>query len=130
MVDAGASRQRLRSLAGACKEQGVERVLLDLRDLRFGPDPVFTPADLASMVDTFHEMGFERRHRLAVLYKADPHHGARMFAFISRERGWNVKAFESYEEALTWLALSEEALGSSGDSGTPDGEREGGRRDA
>jgi hypothetical protein len=34
-----------------------------------------------------------------------------MFAFLSRTRGWNVKAFEGYKEALRWLALEEERLG-------------------
>ncbi len=46
----------------------------------------------------------------AVLYGADPYHGARMFAFISKQRGWSVQAFGSYEEALNWLALTEEPI--------------------
>jgi hypothetical protein len=110
MVDAKASKQRIAELAKACKERGLDRVMLDVRDLQFGPVPVFTPAELAAVVDTFREMGFSHPQRLAVLYKVDPHHGARMFAFISRERGWNVKAFDNYEDAIQWLALSAEAL--------------------
>ena len=72
---------------------------------------MFTPVELASLVDTFHEIGFSQGQRLAVLYSADPYHGARMFAFIGEKRGWNVKAFGSYEDAIAWLALAEEAFG-------------------
>jgi hypothetical protein len=110
MVDAKASKQKLAQLAKACKERVLDRVLLDLRDLQFLPVPVFTPNELAGLVDAFREMGFSHEQRLAVLYKVDPHHGARMFAFISRERGWNVHAFDNYEDAIQWLALSQQAL--------------------
>jgi hypothetical protein len=122
VVDAQRSKQKLARIAEACQEQDVDRVLLDLRDVQSGARPVFAPADLAALVDTFHEMGFARRQRLGVLYKVDPHHDARMFAFIGGERGWNVKAFDNYEDALSWLAVSGEALESGDDMGGPEGE--------
>jgi hypothetical protein len=58
------------------------------------------------LVETFREVGFGPRQSLAVLYRSDPHHGARTFAFISRMRGWNVRAFEDFESALLWLSAA------------------------
>ena len=43
-----------------------------------------------------------------MLHRGDPHGGARMFAFISRPKGWQVRAFDEFEEALLWL--SEESI--------------------
>jgi hypothetical protein len=105
-LDLAASKTVLAELAGACRRRGVERALLDIREVRPGPVPVFTPQDLAALVDTFHEIGFTHEQRLAVLYSADPHKRARLFAFLSTLRGWSVRAFGEYEEALDWLALS------------------------
>jgi len=102
--DFAASKLALADLANACHKRGINQAMLDLRALKPGPEPVFSPADLASLVYTFHEMGFSKKHWLSVLYSADPHHRARLFAFISRMRGWNVAAFDNFEQALLWLA--------------------------
>jgi hypothetical protein len=105
--DVAASRKVLSELAGACRKRGVDRALLDLRAIHPGPKPIFTPDDLAAIVNTFREMGFTRQQRLAVLYTEDPHHRARDFAFISRLRGWHVCAFDDFEAALAWLSVDE-----------------------
>jgi hypothetical protein len=102
--DLVASREALATLAGACRRRGINLALLDLRDLRPGPRPVFTPADLASLVGAFPEMGFGRHQRLAILYHSDPHKRARLFAFLSSMHGWNVQAFGDFEKALIWLS--------------------------
>lgn len=106
--DFQSSKTTLIDLAQACQRRGICRALLDLREVQPGPTPVFTPEQLLALVDTFHGIGFSKHQRLAVLYTTDPHHGARFFAFISSEHGWNVKAFENYEQAINWLALIEE----------------------
>lgn len=102
--DFASSKLALAELASACQKRGISQAMLDLRALKPGPVPVFSPADLASLVYTFHEMGFSKKDWLAILYSADPHHRARLFAFIGRMRGWNVAAFDNFEEALVWLA--------------------------
>jgi hypothetical protein len=102
--DFAASKLALAELAHACQKRGIHQAVLDLRALKPGPVPVFSPSDLAALVYTFHEIGFSKKHRLAVLYAADPHHRAHLFAFIGRMRGWSVAAFESFEEALSWLS--------------------------
>lgn len=103
-LDFAASKLALAELACACQKRGIHQAMLDLRGFKPASAPIFSPADLASLVYTFHEMGFRKKHRLAILYSADPHHRVHLFAFIGRMRGWNVAAFDNFEEALFWLA--------------------------
>ena len=98
------SQSALRELARACCKRGVDRALLDLREIPIAPKPAFSPSELAALVETFHEAGFGENQRLAVLYKTDPHHGVRLFAFIGTMRGWQVQAFDDFEKALLWLS--------------------------
>ena len=99
-----ASRRALQALAGACRKRGLNRALLDLRERPVPASPAFTPAQLAALVEAFHQAGFGQRQRLAVLYRSDPHGGARTFAFIGRIQGWQVQAFSDFEKALLWLS--------------------------
>ena len=109
--DLKASKAALADLAAACCKRGINQALVDLRGVQFGPKPVFSPKDLSVLLNTFHEMGFTRRQRLAVLYRVDPHQRARLFAFFAKMRGWRVNAFDNFEKAITWLsgANSEES---------------------
>jgi hypothetical protein len=107
--DLAVSKVVLAELVAACRKRGIHRAMLDLRALHPGPTPVFSPTDLAQLVNTFREMGFTRDQKLAVLYGDDPHHRAKMFAFISTLRGWHVAAFGSFEEAMIWLSDDEPA---------------------
>jgi hypothetical protein len=103
-LDFEESKRALQSLAHACQKRGLDRALLDLRALPVPDKPVFTPTQLAALVGTFREAGFGRNQRLAVLYRSDPHGGARAFAFIGRIQGWQVRAFDEFEGALHWLS--------------------------
>jgi hypothetical protein len=102
-VDLKASREILAEIARACRKRGVNRALIDVRALHQGPKPVLSIQDLARLVSTFHEIGFRKDQRLAVLYSSDPHHRARLFAFLSSLHGWQVRAFGEFEEAILWL---------------------------
>jgi hypothetical protein len=102
--DLPASKAALAELAAACRKRGIHQALLDLRALHPGPKPVFSPTDLIELVNTFREVGFTHEQRLAILYQSDPHHRARLFAFLSIVRGWNVQAFGDFEQALVWLS--------------------------
>lgn len=106
-LDFEGSKETLATLARACQKRGLNQALLDLRALPIPPKPLFSPTELASLVETFREVGFGPRQRLAVLYRSDPHQGARMFAFISRLRGFQVRAFEDFEHAVLWLSEQE-----------------------
>src|SRR5882757_8302605 len=107
--DLKASKAVLAQLAAACCKRGINQALLDLRALHPGPKPVFSPNDLVTLVNTFREAGFTHQQRLAVLYGSDPHHRARLFAFIAKLRGWKVQACDSFEDAMLWLSGGEES---------------------
>jgi hypothetical protein len=109
--DLASSKAALALLAGACRKRGINQALVDLRALQPGPKPVFTPADLVELVNTFREVGFTHEERLAILYHSDPYKRARLFAFLSTIRGWNVRAFGDFEEALLWLSSGQEPPG-------------------
>jgi hypothetical protein len=106
-LDFEASKQALQVLAAACRKRGIDRAVLDLRSLAVPSKPLFTRTQLAALVETFHEAGFERQQRLAVLYQHDPHRGVRKFAFIGMLKGWQVRAFSDYEKALLWLSTDD-----------------------
>jgi hypothetical protein len=106
--DLAASKAALAELASMCRKRGIAQAMLDLRALHPGPKPVFSPADLAELVGVFREVGFTRQERLAILYGSDPHHRARLFAFLSTMHGYAVRAFGEFEEALLWLSSGAE----------------------
>jgi hypothetical protein len=106
--DLAVSKKLLAELVTACRKRNINRAMMDLRALQPGPKPVFTPTDLATLVNTFRELGFTHDQKLAVLYGSDPHHRAKLFAFIGTLRGWNVAAFGSFEEAIIWLSQDEQ----------------------
>jgi len=41
---------------------------------------------------------------LALLHKGDPHRRAALFALIAKLRGWKIRAFGDFEEAVDWLS--------------------------
>ena len=109
-VDFESSKAALRQLAFTCRKRGIFRAVLDLRDLSVPAKPLLTTGELAALVDTFREAGFTNAQRLAILYRQDPHHGVRMFAFISSLKGWRVRAFDEFEKALMWLQADDGPL--------------------
>jgi hypothetical protein len=111
--DLATSKAALAELAHACHKRGIERALMDLRDLHPGPKPVFSPADLSELVTTFQQVGFSKDLRLAILYKTDPHGRTRMFSMISVMHGWQVRCFQDFEKAVTWLSEEQQPAASS-----------------
>lgn len=102
-VDWEESRASIANLARACHERHVDHAMLDVRDVRAD----FTHQQISELVGTFREAGFRDSQRLAVLYDDDPEAKARLFVAFAAERGWNVRAFDNFEEAVDWLAVDE-----------------------
>jgi hypothetical protein len=94
----------LHNIAEACKRRGIYRAMLDGRNAR----AELSPNELAAIVNTFVDIGFTRELRLAVLHAADRYQRARLFAFISRIKGWNVRAFGDFEQAMYWLSKEQD----------------------
>jgi hypothetical protein len=54
-----------------------------------------------------------------VLHGGDQEYRARLFAFLSALRGWAVRAFENFEEALDWLSADHESETEPGEEVVP-----------
>jgi len=75
---------------------------------------VFSPADVAELVNTFRAVGFTRQDRLAVLYHFRPASPSRLFAMLSTLHGYAVRAFADFEKALLWLPVARRLARSAG----------------
>ena len=96
------SRAILESLSTACQKRGIERAMLDLRGVR----SEFGPEELAECIRMFREIACPHIQRLALIHAGDPHRRVRTLALIASLRGWSVRAFDDFETAFEWLALS------------------------
>lgn len=94
----------LSALAQACQRRGIHRALVDVRDSQ----AELSPTDIATLVGTFHDVGFDKTQRLAILHPVERSQRARLFALISRLKGWSVCAFDKFEDALCWLSEYQE----------------------
>jgi hypothetical protein len=99
-LDLQQSHDVLASVAKSCVDHGIDCALLDVRDAA----TTMKLADLHALAKAFHEMGFNDRHRLAVLHRYAARERAEIFTMFATDRGWNVRAFEEYEEAINWFS--------------------------
>jgi hypothetical protein len=94
------SRRMLASVARECAQRGVPCTLIDARDVEPG---VLSLNDLYLLAREFRELGFEKKHRLAILHRYSSSERAEFFAMCASDGGWDVRAFENFEEAIDWL---------------------------
>jgi hypothetical protein len=97
------SKRVLQELALACRKRGLDRAMVDLRELPTPSKPRFTDTELAAMIGAFRAAGFSRGQRLAILYREDVYGTVRNFAFFGRMHGLHVQAFHDFESAIHWL---------------------------
>lgn len=95
----------LSEIARTCVERGIYCVLLDVRDLY----SQLSVNDLYWLARAFHDMGFRKHHCLAVLHRYR-HERAEIFATFAADEGWNVRGFESYEEAIEWFTTQQSLI--------------------
>src|SRR5450432_1561010 len=108
-LDVRQSHDVLAGLAKSCIAHDIDCALLDVRDA----SGTLKLSDLYALARAFPEMGFHEHHRLAVLHRYSAGERAQMFAMFATDRGWNVRAFEEYEEAIDWFS-AQESLGGAG----------------
>lgn len=102
-LDFEKSKNALEQIALACLKRGVDRAVVDVRDLPVSDKPRFTNVELAALIGVFRTAGFSRRQRLAVLYRHDIYGNVRNFTFFGRMHGLQVQAFLEFEDAMHWL---------------------------
>lgn len=104
--DLAASCGVLATIAQACRKRGIHRALIDARNAR----AQLSDTEIAALVNVFREIGFSRDLRLAILHAPERHYRPRLFASLSRLKGWNVKAFSDFEQSLSWLSAAPREL--------------------
>jgi hypothetical protein len=113
-LDMEASKRALQGLAHACRKRGLDRAMVDLRGLPIPSKPLFTPQQLAELVEIFHQAGFTKKQRLAVVYEWDIYGGVRNFTSFSQMRGMQVQAFQEFDRAVDWMSEGQERAASPG----------------
>jgi hypothetical protein len=98
-LDLAESKKVLADVARACVERGIGLALLDVRDLYTD----LRLADVYSLSRAFREMGFRRTDRLAILHRYNSAEKADFFAMCAADGGWDVRAFEDFEQAMEWF---------------------------
>src|SRR6476646_9988143 len=98
-LDLAESRRVLSEVARECVRRGIDQALLDVRDLYTD----LKLADVYSLARAFQEMGFRRTDRLAVLHRYNSAEKAEFFALSAVDRGWDVRAFDNFEDAIEWF---------------------------
>jgi hypothetical protein len=94
------SRRALERVAKACIDRGCSCMLLDVRNVYSN----LRASDLYHLVTAFPEIGLTADHRVAVLHRYVGGERAEFFATLAWARGWNVRAFDDYEEAIDWFS--------------------------
>jgi hypothetical protein len=112
-VDLAETHRVLSAIARQCIDRGIDCALLDVRQMTGD----LSPTDMYQLALAFHEMGFHKHHRLAILHRSAagqrveffgmrPGALAEFFALCASQEGWNVRAFDKYEEAIEWFGAA------------------------
>jgi hypothetical protein len=109
----------LARVAAALVQRQITHAVLDVRHA-VAPD--LSATDLYELADTFEGAGFQRSHRLAIVYPPGPGEKSHFFSLCASNRGWQVAAFEDWGEAVNWLFRAEDVgpETGSGNSESPD----------
>jgi hypothetical protein len=105
-ADLDASRQLLVDVVSAMRTTDAHNVLIDTRAA--GPFLLST-SDLWTLGVAAGTQPALARGRVALLVPLEQHDEAAFFEDVARMEGANVKAFTSFEAAISWLILREES---------------------
>jgi hypothetical protein len=102
-LDFDKTKKVLKALALASEHLSDHEVILDTRKSH----SVMSISDLRNLVSGLSEFpnGFARK--TAILCPVDQSDGAELAAVCAQNRGFDVKAFTLYEDAIEWLSADE-----------------------
>ena len=104
-LDLNSSKEILAGLAASSDAGQARPMLMDLRNTT----SVLNTVDLFELGSSLLEYGMAYRRKTAVLTRNDDSfERGSFFELVARNRGYNVKAFTSFEEAIMWLAVIED----------------------
>ena len=100
-LDMASTKQLLLTLAAASSSREERPMLIDIRKT----SSILKKADVFELASTLIEYGKTFRRKTAILARDDDSFDrANFFELVARNRGYNVNAFTSFEEAIVWLA--------------------------
>ena len=100
-LDMESTKQLLLTLAAASSSGEERPMLIDIRKT----SSILKKSDVFELASTLIEYGKTFRRKTAILARDDDSFDrANFFELVARNRGYNVNAFSSFEEAIIWLA--------------------------
>ena len=100
-LDMESTKQLLLTLAAASSSGQERPMLIDTRKT----SSILKKSDVFELASTLIEYGKTFRRKTAILARDDDSFDrANFFELVARNRGYNVNAFTSFEEAIVWLA--------------------------
>ena len=100
-LDMASTKQLLLKLAAASSSGQERPMLVDIRKT----SSILKKSDVFELASTLIEYGKTFRRKTAILARDDDSFDrANFFELVARNRGYNVNAFSSFEEAIIWLA--------------------------
>jgi hypothetical protein len=99
-IDLETAYRLLRQVVAESTERGIYRVMIDAR----GNPTGLSIADMYDLVGDFRRYGLTPDHRVALLrVRPEALERARYLETLASGRGFNVRAFADFEEALDFL---------------------------
>ncbi len=106
-LDLSSTKYLLESLSGTSAKRDLRPMLVDLRKT----SSVLKKADIFELASNLIEYGKTFRKKTAILARDDDSFDrASFFELVAKNRGYNVSAFTSFEEAVMWLATVENVV--------------------
>lgn len=107
-LDFEKSKKLLAATGKAAAESKDSEILLDFRAVE---STTLSLAQVWHLVQHLYDYGPAFRHKTAILISPDaPGHRAEFFELCATNRGFRVKAFQDFEQAVYWLASAIELV--------------------
>jgi hypothetical protein len=99
-IDIELAYRLLTKVVAESRDRGIYRVLIDAR----GNPTGLSIADAYEIVSDFDRWGLTKQHRVAILrVRPEALERAKYIETLAAHRGFNVRAFKDFEEALDFL---------------------------
>jgi hypothetical protein len=95
-----AGREAMQTIGRMCQERGIDRILIDSREVI---EPLKVP-ELYMLAAALADIEFPRHIWIALLPRMDVFDRAEFFSLCAANRGWIARPFRSFEEAVLWMA--------------------------
>ena len=99
------TKNLLLTVLSKMKDANIYDVMLDVREA----SSKMTGVEVLKLFTHLHHLGSLSNRKIAIVYRPkDDLDRAKMFEVCAQNRGYQVGAFQDFEEAITWLYPSHE----------------------